>query len=103
MEGRQAGRGTKGDKVRQRSPAKGHRTAHYATFAPWGSNRNSHKQQGIARACSSLGWIWRALIDCNTEPGKENVKESNYAQQRATARVTAAPPTGELRDHHIFG
>jgi len=30
--------------VRQRSPAKGHRTEHYATSAPWGSNRNSHKR-----------------------------------------------------------
>ncbi len=37
-----------GDQVRQRSPAKGHRTEHYATSAPWGSNRNSHKRIYIA-------------------------------------------------------
>lgn len=33
--------------VRQRSPAKGHRTGHYATNALSGSNWNSHKTQGI--------------------------------------------------------
>lgn len=30
--------------MRQRSPAKGHRTGHYAINAPFGSNRNSHKR-----------------------------------------------------------
>lgn len=33
--------------VRQSSPAKGHRTGHYATNALSGSNWNSHKAQGI--------------------------------------------------------
>lgn len=33
--------------VRQSSPAKGHRTGHYATNALSGSNWNSYKAQGI--------------------------------------------------------
>lgn len=32
--------GEEGDMVRQSSPAKGHRTGHYATSAPFGSNGN---------------------------------------------------------------
>lgn len=87
--------------VRQRSPAKGHRTAHYATFAPWGSNRNSHKQQGIARPCSSSGWIRRALIDCNTEPGKENVKESNCARNHCATNRECFVTTTFLINHPI--
>ena len=33
--------------MRRRSPAKGHRTGHYATNGRSGSNWNSHKAQGI--------------------------------------------------------
>lgn len=36
-----------GATLRRRSPAKGHRTGHYATDGPLDSNWNSHKAQGI--------------------------------------------------------
>ena len=39
-QGCRTGRGRRGDMVRRRSPAKGHRTGHYATIAPFGSNGN---------------------------------------------------------------
>ncbi len=74
--------------MRQRSPAKGHRTGHYATFAPWGSNRNSHKQQGIARTCLSSVWIRRWLIDCSTDAAKRTPKRPKARNRRST--------TGEL-------
>lgn len=46
-QGCRTGRGRRGGMVRRRSPAKGHRTGHYATNAFSGSNWNSHKIQGI--------------------------------------------------------
>ena len=39
-QGCRTGRGRRSDMVRQSSPAKGHRTGHYATIAPFGSNGN---------------------------------------------------------------
>lgn len=45
---RQSGRtGEERRQMRRRSPAKGHRTGHYATNGRSGSNWNSHNAQGI--------------------------------------------------------